>query len=68
MVNYITKKEFESIPDDYKTTIKDTINVEVNYFGKTKKEVEKIFTDNGYNKNDVMIMKFGELVPYKIID
>ena len=68
MVNYITKKEVESIPDDYKTTIKDTINVEVNYFGKTKKEVEKIFTDNGYNKNDVMIMKFGKLVPYKIID
>lgn len=68
MVNYITKKEFESISDDYKTTIKDTINVEVNYFGKTKKEVEKIFTDNGYNKNDVMIMKFGKLVPYKIID
>ena len=68
MVNYITKKEFKSIPDDYKTTIKDTINVEVNYFGKTKKEVEKIFTDNGYNKNDVMIMKFGKLVPYKIID
>ena len=29
MVNYITKKEFESIPDDYKTTIKDTINGQV---------------------------------------
>ena len=68
MVNYITKKEFESIPDDYKTTIKDTINVEVNYFRKNKKEVTKTFTDNGYNENDVMIMKFGKLVPYKIID
>ena len=55
-VEYISKKELDDMPDDYKTTVKDTIDTEVNYHGKDRAKVTKMYKDLGYDEDDPMIL------------
>ena len=69
-MEYITRKEFESLPSDYKTTLKDMIETHKTYWGE---DITSLYENLGYDvNNDVMILASGEngtmLKPVKIKD
>ena len=73
-VETITKAEFDKIPDDYKSDLKDTLKY-CDFRGENKEDVIKKYTDLGYDmEKDKMILSLDKktgstvLKPVKIID
>lgn len=67
-MEYITKKEFENIPKEYKTTIAETIRIHKQMYNE---DITKLYEDLGYDtKKDFMILASSEngtiLKPIKI--
>ena len=67
-MEYITKKEFENIPKEYKTTIAETIRIHKQMYNE---DITKLYEDLGYDtKKDFMILASSEkgtiLKPVKI--
>ena len=67
-MEYITKKEFENIPKEYKTTIAETIRTHKQMYNE---DITKLYEDLGYDtKKDFMILASSEkgtiLKPIKI--
>lgn len=58
-IEYISQKELDDMPDDYKTTVKDTIDAEV-WKGNDRKKVTKLYKDLGYEETDPMVLARDE--------
>lgn len=54
-VEYISKKELDDMPAEYKSTVKDSIDAEV-WKGNDRKKVTKLYKDLGYDEDDPMIL------------
>lgn len=67
-MEYITKREFENIPKEYKITIAETIRIHKQMYNE---DITKLYEDLGYDtKKDFMILASSEkgtvLKPIKI--